>query len=177
MSKYGWISETTESYLNHAVRERVLRWEALKTHWYPGKHATTELENELLDYLVNFQNNPGHNDSRLMGLVRRIKQDRGLVQVMDQGQPFTQQQLERSRRHKYRSSYWLRQAIWSFAHQRVESMPGMRPQSLKGHQAMLKKARNMKKFMQEVQRRYELVDRSFGGQVVRANGKVVRVSK
>jgi hypothetical protein len=168
MSKYGWISDIAEHYLNNAVKERALRWQALQTNWRP--HFTkTESEHRLLDYLVHTQNNPGHNDSMVTGLVKRIKQQAVLT--------VNERQALESRAHKYRGSYWLRQAIWAFKNQRVENMPGTQPRSLKGHLRMKKKAGDLKRFMKEVQRRYEVVDRAHNAFVVRKGGRIDRVSK
>jgi hypothetical protein len=88
------------------------------------------------------------------------------------------QALERVRRaYKYRGSVYLAQAIWNFVHQNVNDLAGMRPRSLKGHVAMKKKAGDVKRFMKEVQRRYEVVDRAYGATIQRKGGRLDRVAK
>jgi hypothetical protein len=175
MSKYGWISEATENYLNMALKERVLRWVTLNEQQRFPEKVKSELECRLIKYLVVVQNNPGHNDRHLAGLIRRIKDEK-----IKQGVWFetgNKIQLERSRAHKYRGSVYLSMAISSFKNQQFSNMPGLQPRSLKGNVRMKTKARDLKLFMKEVQRRYEVIDRMYSATVRRKSGRVDQVSR
>lgn len=175
MSKYGWISPAAEQYLDLAVKERVLRWAVLTPEWFPGR-VKSELEQQLLQFILRWPSGygPGANDMKLEGLKRRLKQEQE-EQRYTRLQQYTRAQLVQSQAHKYRGTTLLRSAIYFFKHQKVEDLDGAQPRSMKRHLRMKKKAGDLKRFMKEVQRRYEVVDRVYNARVVRANGKVVRL--
>lgn len=141
MSKYGWISDSAEQYLNMALKERVKRW------------TVTTLPSEVV-VAAGMTSTPETRERLRLDLHRA-----------------------KERGYKYAGSHYLRQAIWCFKHQRVQDMDGMQPRSLKGHLRMKKKAGDLKRFMKEVQRRYEIIDRAYNATIVRKGGRIDRVSK
>lgn len=177
MSKFGWISDMTEHYLNKAVEERVLRWTALRHNW-TSESTKTQNEDQLLQYVQRFRNGqgPGHEDKTFQDLLRRIAQEKS-GNSLEPGAKYTKAQLIKSQAHRYRGTYYLRLAIHHFQHQNVQDMQGMQPRSLYGHRRMLKKAGDVKRFMKEIQRRYEVVDRTYFAVVTRKNGRLDRVAK
>lgn len=141
MSKYGWISDLAEHYLNQALKERIKRWTVITL---PSEVVTA----------AGMTSTPETRERLRLELHR-----------------------SKERAHKYMCSAYLRQAIWAFHNQRVQDMDGMQPRSLKGHMRMKKKAGDLKRFMKEVQRRYEIIDRAFNATIVRKGGRIDRVSK
>jgi hypothetical protein len=87
-------------------------------------------------------------------------------------------QKVRSQAHRYRGSFYLRIALCYFQNQKVEQLvrgntQGFSPRRLKHLQH---ESGNVKRFMQEVQRRYAVVDRAYGAMVTRKNGRKDRVA-
>lgn len=165
MSKYGWISDSAEHYLNLALRERVMRW--------TGKPLAEERMLQHLRFFgqttlrTGLPQGPGKGDKVF---------ERGLLELAG---PLcfrdTAEFARRQQGHKYRGTHYLRCAINEFKRQKVQDLPGMCPRSLKGHLAMKKKAGDIKRFMKEVQKRYEVIDRMYGATIRRKNGRLDRV--
>jgi hypothetical protein len=109
--------------------------------------------------------------------VARWTVKRGLVKDCHRLETDAEMELRR-RAHKYKASHWLRAAYHAFKHQDLTRMEeGMRPHSLFGRKRMVRRAQDFKAFQKEVQRRYEVVDRTYGAIVVRKDGRIDRVSK
>ncbi len=165
MSKYGWICSDAQYYLNLALKERVARWTVRPL-----------AEDRMLEHLTWFGKSgihmgqyqgPGKNDSVFVQGLRELGGANPETDLVEHAR--------RQQGHKSRGTHYLQCAIDAFKRQRVQDLPDAQPRSLFGHQRMIKKSQDLKEFMREIQRRYEVIDRMCGACIVRKGGRIDRV--